>query len=172
MRRRPRMSTPCVTSRPAFLRAYEVLGDDRYLRVAENCGQMLVKTQDEHGAWCQGYIVMPDRSTRSLPARVHRGGHPDRPAARVVLALAHHRPAGIPRRRRQVRPVRAGRPEAGRGVAADRQLAHDEARRRLQRVQHAQRRHHALGHEGDADGLAPDAGARDTSTPWRRPDNG
>src|SRR5688572_8181177 len=31
---------------PAFLRAYEVLGDDRYLRVAENCGQMLVKTQD------------------------------------------------------------------------------------------------------------------------------
>jgi hypothetical protein len=46
---------------PAFLHAYEVLGDDRYLRVAENCGQMLVKTQDERGAWCQGYIIMPDR---------------------------------------------------------------------------------------------------------------
>jgi len=46
---------------PAFLRAYEVLGDDRYLRVAENCGQMLVRTQDAGGAWCQGYIVMPDK---------------------------------------------------------------------------------------------------------------
>ncbi len=45
---------------PAYIRAYEVLGDDRYLRVAENCGQMLVKAQDENGAWCQGYIVMPD----------------------------------------------------------------------------------------------------------------
>ncbi len=45
---------------PAFLRAYEVLGDDRYLRVAEHCGQMLIKTQDENGAWCQGSIVMPD----------------------------------------------------------------------------------------------------------------
>ena len=45
---------------PAFLRAYEVLGEDRYLRVAEKCGQMLVKTQDANGAWCQGYIVMPD----------------------------------------------------------------------------------------------------------------
>ena len=30
---------------PAFLGAYEVLGWDRYLRIAENCGQMLVKTQ-------------------------------------------------------------------------------------------------------------------------------
>jgi hypothetical protein len=47
---------------PAFLRAYEVFGDDRYLRVAENCGQMLVKTQDKNGAWCQGYIVMPDQA--------------------------------------------------------------------------------------------------------------
>lgn len=47
---------------PAFLRAYEVLGEDRYLRVAENCGQMLVKTQDKNGAWCQGYIVMPDQA--------------------------------------------------------------------------------------------------------------
>jgi hypothetical protein len=47
---------------PAFLRAYEVLGDDRYLRVAENCGQMLVKTQDKNGAWCQGYIIMPDQA--------------------------------------------------------------------------------------------------------------
>ena len=46
---------------PAFLRAYDVLGDDRYLRVAENCGQMLVRTQDASGAWCQGYIIMPDR---------------------------------------------------------------------------------------------------------------
>ena len=45
---------------PAFLRAYEVFGDDRYLRVAEQCGQMLVTTQDENGAWCQGYVVMPD----------------------------------------------------------------------------------------------------------------
>jgi hypothetical protein len=45
---------------PAFLRAYEVLGEDRYLRVAENCGQMLVQTQDSGGAWGQGYIVMPD----------------------------------------------------------------------------------------------------------------
>jgi len=47
---------------PAFLRAYEVLGDERYLRVAETCGQMLVKTQDKNGAWCQGYIIMPDRA--------------------------------------------------------------------------------------------------------------
>jgi hypothetical protein len=47
---------------PAFLRACEVLGDDRYLRVAENCGQMLVKTQDKNGAWCQGYIIMPDQA--------------------------------------------------------------------------------------------------------------
>ncbi len=39
---------------PSFLRAYDVLGDDRYLRVAENCGQMLVKNQDKNGAWCQG----------------------------------------------------------------------------------------------------------------------
>jgi len=46
---------------PAFLRAYEVLGDDRYLRVAENGGQMLVRPQDAGGAWCQGYIVMPDK---------------------------------------------------------------------------------------------------------------
>lgn len=47
---------------PAFLRACEVLGDERYLRVAENCGQMLVKTQDKNGAWCQGYIIMPDHA--------------------------------------------------------------------------------------------------------------
>jgi len=47
---------------PAFLRAYEVLGDERYLRVAENCGQMLAKTQDKNGAWCQGYIIMPDQA--------------------------------------------------------------------------------------------------------------
>jgi Concanavalin A-like lectin/glucanases superfamily len=46
---------------PTYLSAYEILGEDRYLRVAENCGQMLVKAQDEHGAWCQGYMVMPDR---------------------------------------------------------------------------------------------------------------
>ena len=46
---------------PAFLRAYEVLREERYLRVAENCGQLLLKTQDENGSWCQGYIVMPDR---------------------------------------------------------------------------------------------------------------
>lgn len=47
---------------PAFLRACEVLRDERYLRVAENCGQMLVKTQDKNGAWCQGYIIMPDQA--------------------------------------------------------------------------------------------------------------
>ncbi len=47
---------------PAFLRAYEVLGDDHYLRVAENCGQLLVKTQDRNGAWCQGYVIMPDQA--------------------------------------------------------------------------------------------------------------
>ncbi len=52
---------------PAFLRAYEVLGDDRYLRVGENCGQMLVKTQDENGAWCQGYIIMPDKAYPVAP---------------------------------------------------------------------------------------------------------
>jgi len=46
---------------PALLRAYEILGEDRYLRAAENCGQMLLKTQDKNGAWCQGYIVMPDK---------------------------------------------------------------------------------------------------------------
>lgn len=54
---------------PAFLRAYEVLGDDRYLRVAEHCGQMLVKTQDEHGAWCQGYIIMPDKAYPVVPGQ-------------------------------------------------------------------------------------------------------
>lgn len=54
---------------PAFLRACEVLGDDRYLRVAENCGQMLVKNQDENGAWCQGYIIMPDKAYPVSPGQ-------------------------------------------------------------------------------------------------------
>jgi len=54
---------------PAFLRAYDVLGDDRYLRVAENCGQMLVKNQDENGAWCQGYIIMPDKAYPVAPGQ-------------------------------------------------------------------------------------------------------
>lgn len=43
----------------AMLRGYEVLGDDRYLRSALQAGEMLVATQDEGGAWCQGYIVTP-----------------------------------------------------------------------------------------------------------------
>jgi hypothetical protein len=54
---------------PAFLRAYDVLGDDRYLRVAEHCGQMLVRTQDKNGAWCQGYIIMPDREYPVSPGQ-------------------------------------------------------------------------------------------------------
>lgn len=45
---------------PGFLRAYEVLRDERYLRAAEMAGQLLLQTQDSNGAWCQGYIAMPD----------------------------------------------------------------------------------------------------------------
>jgi len=45
---------------PGFLRAYQVLRDERYLRAAELAGQLLLETQDSNGAWCQGYIAMPD----------------------------------------------------------------------------------------------------------------
>ncbi len=45
---------------PGFLRAYEVLRDERYLRAAEMAGQLLLQVQDPNGAWCQGYIAMPD----------------------------------------------------------------------------------------------------------------
>ncbi|MGD9495476.1 MAG: hypothetical protein AB7Y46_04100, partial [Armatimonadota bacterium] len=44
---------------PAVLRGYEVLGDDRYLRAAQMAGEMLLRVQDEGGAWVQGYIVTP-----------------------------------------------------------------------------------------------------------------
>jgi hypothetical protein len=45
---------------PAMLRGWETLGDERYLRSALMAGEMLVKVQDEAGAWVQGYIVQPD----------------------------------------------------------------------------------------------------------------
>ncbi len=44
----------------AMLRGWEVLGDERYLRSALQAGEMLIKVQDEAGAWVQGYIVQPD----------------------------------------------------------------------------------------------------------------